>query len=114
MNLGPIATWIVVPAALCAATTVDFQRDVRPIFANQLFPMPWTGHGFAAGWSSSGFPGGRVRRTQDGPAVVPGKPEASRLYQRISEPKPALRMPPPYAHKDLSPAASGDVACVDP
>ena len=36
--------------------------------------------------------------------VVPGKPEASLLYQRISAADPAHRMPPAYSQKSLTPA----------
>jgi hypothetical protein len=39
---------------------------------------------------------------KSGAAIVPGKPDESLVYKRISDPKPIRRMPPPNAHKTLT------------
>jgi mono/diheme cytochrome c family protein len=94
---------LAVPAPL-AAQSVDFNRDVRPILSNNCFAC----HG----------PDEKVRKadlrldTQDGatadrdgsPAIVPGKPEASPLVERITAADPSELMPPPKTGKRLSKA----------
>src|SRR5262245_17319847 len=91
-------------AAPAAGQTVDFNRDVRPILSNNCFAC----HG----------PDEKVRKadlrldTRDGAtadlgdhaAVVPGKPDASELVQRIASDRPGKRMPPAKTGKSLSKA----------
>src|SRR4051812_48343942 len=81
-------------ASTPAAPPVEFNRDIRPILADNCFAC----HG----------PDKNQRKadlrldTQEGAfsdlggyhALVPGKPEQSALYQRVSEPDPKHRMPP--------------------
>ena len=102
MNLRRAVIPMLVMAPACATANVDFQRDVRPILASNCFQC----HGPDTFTRQAGLRldtrDGLFADRKSGPAVVLGKPEASRLYQRISEPKPALRMPPPQAHKDLT------------
>jgi hypothetical protein len=78
---------------------VDFQREVRPILSDACFHC----HGPD---QSSRMAGLRLD-TQDGAmarAIVPGKPLESKLYQRITHAKTALRMPPASAHKTITDA----------
>lgn len=79
---------------------LDFQKDVKPILANHCFHC----HGPDAQNRKADLrldtrPGALAK------VVVAGDASKSLLWQRVTHPKPALRMPPPYAHKDLSPAA---------
>jgi Protein of unknown function (DUF1553)/Protein of unknown function (DUF1549)/Concanavalin A-like lectin/glucanases superfamily/Planctomycete cytochrome C len=78
---------------------VEFNRDIRPILSDRCFAC----HG----------PDAATRKTKlrfdlesaARPAIVPGDPDHSKLYQRISSPNPASRMPPSYSHKEpLTPA----------
>ncbi|MEO7652141.1 MAG: DUF1549 domain-containing protein, partial [Bryobacteraceae bacterium] len=101
--MGRTAIVMLMPALVFAGTSIDFQRDVRPILSNACFhchgPDPATQQAGLRLDTREGLFGDR----KTGPAVVAGNPEASRLYRRVSEQKPALRMPPPHAHKDLTP-----------
>ena len=75
------------------AKPVDFDREVRPILADNCFAC----HG----------PDDKQRMaklrldTKDGLAAVvsAGKSAESKLYQRISSPEKAQRMPPPFAER---------------
>jgi mono/diheme cytochrome c family protein len=93
------------PAALLAAVThapaqtVDFNRDVRPILSEHCFAC----HG----------PDEKTRKaklrldTKDGAlafAVVPGKPEKSELFARVTTDDEAELMPPPRTGKKLTAA----------
>ncbi len=89
---------------LSAAGTVDFQRDVRPLLADNCF----TCHGPDAGSRKAklrldvrehALKGGRSKE----PAIVPGKPEASELVRRIESADENEVMPPPKSGKKLTP-----------
>jgi hypothetical protein len=98
------ALLILAPFLAGAATTVDFQRDVRPILAANCLQC----HGPDNATRQAGLRldtrEGIFGNRPSGAPVTPGKPEASRVFQRISAAKPALRMPPPQAHKELTAA----------
>ncbi|MEO5741269.1 MAG: DUF1553 domain-containing protein [Vicinamibacterales bacterium] len=85
-----------------AQTRVDFQRDVRPILSDNCFLC----HGPDATARQANL---RLDLHEDaltprpnGAPIVPGKPEHSLLYKKITEPNPARRMPPLSSHKTLS------------
>ena len=96
------------PAALAAqgsasAGPVDFQRDVRPILADNCFlchgPDQSTRQAGLRLDTREGALGARPR----GAAVVPTDLEASLLYQRITHSSDGARMPPPaLSNKTLS------------
>ena len=46
---------------------------------------------------------GAFGERDNGTPIVPGDPEASLVYQRISANDPSRRMPPAHVHKDLTP-----------
>src|SRR5450432_535138 len=82
---------------------IDFQREIRPILSDSCFQC----HGPD---SSTRMAGLRLdlkatvfEVRPHGAPVVARNPEASLLYQRISAPTAARRMPPERAHKDLTP-----------
>src|SRR5437762_1555608 len=85
------------------ANAIDFQREIRPILSDNCFQC----HGPDSGARMAEL---RLDRKETvfegrphGAPVVPGKPEASLLYQRISASSPARRMPPEFSHKSLKP-----------
>ncbi len=105
---GAVALLPAAPVGLVAqgpptAATVDFQRDVRPILADNCFschgPDRSTRRAGLRLDTQEGALGARPR----GAAVVPADPEASLLYQRVTHGEERLRMPPPaLSNKTLS------------
>jgi hypothetical protein len=96
------AGWVAGPAF--AADVVDFQRDVRPILADNCLKC----HGPDAGarkaklrldLRAEALKGGRSKQ----PALVPGKPEASELVRRLESTDETEMMPPPDSGKKLTP-----------
>src|SRR5579864_3745890 len=90
-------------AGSATGAEVDFQRDVRPILANHCL----TCHGVDAATRKSGFrldqrdsalKGGKSGSA----AIVPGQPEQSKLFQRVSSHDPKSVMPPPEQKNPLS------------
>ena len=91
--------------SLCAATyakTIDFQRDIRPVLSDNCFAC----HGPDSKTRMAGLrldlKDAAFAARPKGAAIVPGKPERSLLYLRITEQKAALRMPPESSHKKLT------------
>ena len=84
------------------AATVDFQRDVRPILSNHCFEC----HGPDAATRMVDLRldtrEGAFSKRPGGSLIVPGDPESSLLYQRISHSRPALRMPPSHSKRPLN------------
>src|SRR3954447_23056778 len=98
--------WVVAASVAWSASSlagpVDYDREVRPILAENCYAC----HG----------PDGNVRkadlrldRKEDvfrerpgGAAVVPGDAEASELVRRLTEADPELLMPPPKSGKALT------------
>ena len=99
-----IITLLLVPVLANAADDkVVFNRDVRPILSQHCFAC----HGFDAherkgklrlDIAADAFKGGESGI----PAIVPGKPEKSELWQRIISKDPDEVMPPSDFHKDLT------------
>lgn len=87
-----------------APRTIDFNRDVRPILSESCF----TCHGPDAAAVQAGL---RLDLRDDAikdrggyAAIVPGSPEKSRLWHRVSAKEPSEIMPPTYSEvKPLTP-----------
>ncbi len=82
---------------------LDYGRDVQPILSENCFHC----HGQdvkkrMAGLRLDSFEGATASRGGR-VALVPGKPEASAVYLRITAPQPARRMPPPSSNRALTP-----------
>ena len=99
--------WVVLsdPAFASPLEVIDFNRDVRPLLAENCFQC----HGPDAAAREADLRLD-VRReaiqVRDGKAaVVPGQPTASTLYVRVTSADPGLRMPPEATGKTLSPDA---------
>jgi hypothetical protein len=81
--------------------TVDFNRDIRPIFSDRCF----TCHGPDAATRKT-----KMRLDMESTAkielrggrrsIVPGDPQASEIYRRISSDDKAVRMPPAYMGRE--------------
>ncbi|HEV3437144.1 MAG TPA: c-type cytochrome domain-containing protein, partial [Gemmata sp.] len=95
--LLPSLTVVLLPTGgYSQGTSIDFNRDVRPILSNNCFQC----HG----------PDEKVRKgklrldTKEGAfasAIVPGKPDMSSLIDRIAATDVAEVMPPPKTGKKL-------------
>ncbi len=88
---------------------VDFGREVRPILAKNCFAChgPDEAHR-KAGLRLDRRPDAIGRRKRGEPAVVPGKPDASELFRRITLDDDAERMPP--AKSGVAPLTAAQVA----
>lgn len=92
-------------AGSAADTAPRFSRDVLPILSDHCFSC----HGPDAAGRKGGLrldteEGARAGGKDEGPAVVPGQPDRSSLLRRIRNTDPDEVMPPPSAHKPLTPA----------
>ncbi len=76
--------------ALSHAATVEFNAQVRPILADKCYAC----HGPDTGKK---LPLQLDTEAAAMKAIVPGHPEQSKLIQRITADKPAMRMPPVYS-----------------
>lgn len=86
------------PSADRDKSTVEFDRDVRPILSQHCFKC----HGPDAAEAAAGLRfdsfAGYTKTLADGRnAIVPGSPAESWLLNRVSDPDPAKRMPPNFA-----------------
>ncbi len=91
------------PRALALPARVQFNRDVRPILAENCFKC----HGQDAKARKGDLrldtrEGALGKRPDAPPAVIPGKPAESELYKRISAADPDDLMPPAKSNKKLS------------
>ncbi len=87
------------PRAVPAAAPVRYSRDVRPLLSDRCFQC----HGADPSSREAGLrldlEGGATADLGGYAAVVPGDPEASELWRRISNADPDDRMPPAHAKK---------------
>jgi Protein of unknown function (DUF1553)/Protein of unknown function (DUF1549)/Planctomycete cytochrome C len=90
-------------AAQASPLAIDFNRDIRPILSDKCIRC----HGPDSGARQAEL---RLDRERDVKAdrgkyavVVPGEPEKSELYHRITNPDTDARMPPEKSGKKLSP-----------
>lgn len=84
-----------------AAQQVEFNRDIRPILADNCFPC----HGPDAGSREADLRldlEDELYRDRDAPVVVPGKPDRSELIRRVLTDDPSERMPPPDSNRQLT------------
>jgi mono/diheme cytochrome c family protein len=101
-----VAIALIIPGAAKAggtsASTDLFAREVRPLLADACFHC----HGPDPGTRKEGLRfdlrEGLFGSESFEPMVVPGDPEASLIYQRITAEDPEDAMPPPDFHKQLS------------
>jgi Planctomycete cytochrome C len=83
---------------------IEFNRDVRPILAENCFAC----HGFDAKSRKARLrldtPDGARAERDNGPAITPGDPRNSLVWERITTPHADGLMPPPETKKTLTAA----------
>jgi hypothetical protein len=84
--------------SLGAAEPVSFNRDIRPILSDKCFHC----HGPDASTRKTKLrldveEGAKITLAQGRHALLPGKPEESEVFKRITTSNKAQRMPPAYA-----------------
>ncbi len=93
------------PAAMSQAQTqppVDFSKEIRPLLSDKCFACHGPdGDSLEADLRLDDEASVKGPR-DEGPAVVPGKPAASLLWQRITEQDDDLKMPPADSGKKLT------------
>ncbi len=98
------AAGLAAAATASAAEAIDFNRDIRPILSDACYHC----HGPDAAKREAKLRlderEGLFRTKDDVTVVVPGKPDASELIQRIVSPHEDEVMPPPDAPRQLKPA----------
>ena len=77
---------------------LDFNRDVRPILARHCIAC----HGGVKRTKGLSFLFPETVLPPGKAVVIPGDPEASELYRRITADDPSYRMPPPEKGDQLS------------
>jgi len=96
-----LTIWALLAALPLAAQSVEFHRDIRPIFSDRCFAC----HGPDQASRKSKLrldveSGARIDLGQGRLATVAGHPEQSELFRRITSDNPAIRMPPSYLGRD--------------
>jgi len=98
-----LALCAIAMAALAAAPgAVDFDRDIRPILADNCFACHGPDEKPRMANLRLDVKDGMFADRGGRPVIVTGDAAASRLYQRISEKDKAKRMPPAYSERSLS------------
>ena len=100
MNFLRYFSLLAVVPALPAA--VDFQREVRPILSDACFHCHGPDQGTRMAALRLDTRDGAFAQRKTGTPIVPGKPEASLVIQRIAHENKARRMPPESSHKVLT------------
>ncbi|MHB8973645.1 MAG: PSD1 and planctomycete cytochrome C domain-containing protein [Pirellulaceae bacterium] len=98
-----LAAWLLASASLAQADVplpakVEFNRDVRPILAENCFYC----HGPDAGHREAELRLDIREEALESAAFVPGEPAQSALIERILSDDLEERMPPPNSHKELA------------
>jgi hypothetical protein len=82
--------------------TIDFQREVRPIFSDNCFKCHGPDKNTRIVDLRLDTKEGAFGERKNGTPIIPGKPEESLVYQRITASNTALRMPPVSSHKTVN------------
>ncbi len=92
-------------SASAAAPLVDFNREVRPILSNSCFQCHGPDEGSRQIELRLDTKAGAFADLGGEAVIVPGDPEASELWQRVSSDDPDVRMPPTDSNQEaLTPA----------
>ncbi|HXG09437.1 MAG TPA: PSD1 and planctomycete cytochrome C domain-containing protein [Gemmataceae bacterium] len=86
------------PSAEPAAPTLEFNRDIRPILSDNCYAC----HGPDQNQRKADLRLDLQEGALNGRIIVPGKPDESELYLRITAADPAQRMPPRKSEKRLT------------
>ncbi len=95
---------LVAGSALAADSSVRFNRDIRPILADNCFACHGPDNNSRKAALRLDTKDGIFEQTpKRGPAVVAGNLEKSELWRRVTTTDPDDVMPPPDSHKTLKP-----------
>ena len=83
--------------------TVQFNRDIRPILAENCFSCH-SGDRHKSGLRLDKLPDALAKAKSGKPAIVPGHPDQSELIARITSTDEDMKMPPPDSQHDLTAA----------
>ncbi|MFN0128521.1 MAG: PSD1 and planctomycete cytochrome C domain-containing protein [Verrucomicrobiales bacterium] len=89
---------------LAAAEPVNFSREVLPVLSDRCFSCHGPDEKHRKADLRLDVESAAKAVGENGAAIVPGAPEKSLLVERILSKDPDELMPPPEAHKDLTPA----------
>ncbi|MCX8157381.1 MAG: PSD1 and planctomycete cytochrome C domain-containing protein [Verrucomicrobiae bacterium] len=110
MLLGGAAVvcWLVpalgaAPAPRTTPVTIHYNRDVRPILSDNCFHCHGPDEKDRKADLRLDTRAGATDPRDGMPAIVPGHPEKSLLWKRITTTDPDDLMPPPASHKKLTP-----------
>lgn len=102
VTLVGAAVWGLATSRAAEPTSVDFNRDIRPILSDTCFHC----HGPDKSKRKANFrldtEEGAFAALGDGKAIVPGDPSKSELHRRITATKDKERMPPPQSGRQLT------------
>ncbi len=93
--------WLLAPTLVMAEDAVNFNRDIRPILAENCFYC----HGQDANKRQADLRLDQRESAVDAGAIVPGDLAASSLIERITSGDADTKMPPPDSNRHLSPSA---------
>jgi mono/diheme cytochrome c family protein len=88
--------------AAAAEPTVSFNRDIRPILADRCYQCHGPDEKQRQGDLRLDAPDGLTAKRESGFVIVPGKPDESELWRRITSADPDQHMPPADSGKKLS------------
>ncbi|WP_020468931.1 DUF1553 domain-containing protein [Zavarzinella formosa] len=101
-SLFPGTLGFLVCAAVGHAAPVDFNRDIRPILSNNCYFCHGPDEKERKADLRLDTAEGSRAKLEDHFAIIPGKPEASTLINRVSTTKATEVMPPPRTGKKLT------------
>lgn len=87
-------------APACAQAKIEYNRDIRPIFAETCFAC----HGPDSASRKAGLRLDQRDAAIEAEAIIPGKTDKSLLIERILSDDPSKVMPPPKTNKKLTAA----------
>src|SRR3954467_10113523 len=103
-TIVPVVLALLLAAACAVAQVPDFNRDVRPILAENCFLCHGPDDGTRKAKLRLDVRDAALKGGKSGTAaIVPGKPTESALVARITSPDPEQRMPPADSKKSLTP-----------
>src|SRR5262245_12487562 len=97
ITAGPFA-----PTARAADKAIEFNRDIRPILSNNCFVCHGPDNNLRKADLRLDQDKGLYDDRDGGRIIAPGKPMESEMFQRITSPEKAKRMPPAKANKELT------------
>jgi hypothetical protein len=83
--------------------TIDFNRDIRPIFSENCYACHGPDKNKRKGHLRLDSKDGIFSEHNGLPTVVPGKPDSSELFRRVTTTDDTERMPDPKSGKHLAP-----------